>query len=91
MRRVVAVVSILLGTLTMGLVTAPVVTAGAATPTTTIYDSTGPGASQLTSLAYEATQATEIGDQVRALATEVLPVIRERWSGRTGPDRRRRL
>ena len=65
MRRVVAVVSILLGTLTMGLVAAPVVTAGAAAPTTTIYDSTDPTASQLPSLAFEATQATEIGDQVQ--------------------------
>ncbi len=64
MRRISAVLAVLVGTLTMGLVTGPPTVAGATTPTTTIYDSTNPSASTLPSLAYEATQATEIGNQV---------------------------
>jgi hypothetical protein len=51
----------------MGLVTTPITSAiaGAAGPTTTIYDSTDPTAVQLPSLAFEATAATEIGNQVQ--------------------------
>jgi hypothetical protein len=48
----------------MGLVTVPPSVAGATSPTTTIYDSTDPASVQLPSLAFQATQATEIGNQV---------------------------
>jgi len=50
----------------MGLVSAPAVSsvAGAATLTTPVYDSTDPSAAQLPSLSFEATGATEIGNQV---------------------------
>jgi hypothetical protein len=66
MRRVLAVLSVLLGTVTMGLVTTPVTTAvaGAAAPTTTIYDSTDPTATSLVSQCYECAQVTQIGNQV---------------------------
>ena len=65
MRRVLVVLAVLAGTLTMGLVTVPPTVAGAVTPTTTIYDSTVPAATSLISLAYQATQATEIGNQIQ--------------------------
>ncbi len=67
MRRLLAALSVLIGTLTLGLVTAPMtaVVAGAATPSAPIYDSTDPGVGHLPSLAYEATAATEIGNQVQ--------------------------
>ena len=50
----------------MGLVTTPVATsvAGAAAPSTTIYDSTEPSATSLVSECYECSQNTEIGNQV---------------------------
>ena len=48
----------------MGLVTIPPAVAGATTPTTTMYDSTDPASAQLSSLAFQATQATEIGNQI---------------------------
>ena len=65
MRRVLAVLAVLAGTLTMGLVTSHPTVAGATAPTTTIYDSTDPAVAQLPSLAYQATQATEIGNQIQ--------------------------
>jgi hypothetical protein len=49
----------------MGLVTSHPTVAGATAPTTTIYDSTDPAVAQLPSLAYQATQATEIGNQIQ--------------------------
>ena len=48
----------------MGLVTVPTAVAGATAPTTTIYDSTDPASVQVPSLAFQAVQATEIGNQV---------------------------
>ena len=64
MRRVLAVLSVLLGTLTMGMVTAPASVAGATSPTTTIYDSTDPTSTSLVSQCYECAQVTQIGNQV---------------------------
>jgi len=64
MRRVLAVLAVLAGTLTMGLVTAPSTVAGAAGPGTTIYDSTTPGATSLASYCFECAQVQEIGNQV---------------------------
>ena len=90
MRRVLAVLSVLLGTLTMGLVTTPVTTAvaGAAAPSTTIYDSTDPTATSLASQCYECAQVTEIGNQVsfgsgnRTLSS--VTVQMESWACETG-------
>jgi len=68
MRRVLAVVAVLVGTLTMGVVTAiPRVAAGAATPTTTIYNSTDPTAvgQNLGSLGQEAYAFSKIGNEIQ--------------------------
>ena len=65
MRRIIVVLSVLVGTLTMGLVTVPVSVAGAVTPTTTIYDSTDPSSPALVSQPFEAQQATEVGNQIQ--------------------------
>ena len=68
MRRVLAVLSVLLGTFTMGVVTASVAptVAGAATPTTAIYDSTtgSPPSSYVYSFPFQATQASEVGNEI---------------------------
>lgn len=68
MRRVLAVLSVLLGTLTMGVVTASVAptVAGATVPTTTIYDSTtgNPPSSYVYSFPFQASQSSEVGNEV---------------------------
>ena len=65
MKRMLAVVAVLLGTLAIGLVTAPTTVAGAAGPTTTtIYDSTDAGASSLVSQCFDCEQMSQIGNQI---------------------------
>ncbi len=64
MKRMLAVVAVVLGTLAMGLTTAPATVAGAAGPTTTIYDSTQAGASSLVSQCFDCEQMSQIGNQV---------------------------
>ena len=64
MRRVLAVLSVLIGTLTMSLVTIPPAVAGATSPTTTVYDSTDPGSRALVSQPFQAQQATEVGNEI---------------------------
>ena len=68
MRRLMAVLAVLVGTVTMGLVTVPTAVAGAAGATQTIYNNTTTAATRTLdydwSAAYEATQMGEFGNQV---------------------------
>lgn len=72
----------------MGLVTAPAAVSGAATPTTTVYDSTQVGATSLVSQCFECAQVAEIGNQVAlAPGSHVLnnvTVTMESWGCEAG-------
>ena len=65
MKRMLAVLAVVFGTLAVSWMAAPATVAGAAGPTTTtIYDSTEAGASSLVSQCFDCAQMTQIGDQV---------------------------
>ena len=94
MRRLFAVLTVLLGTLTMGLVTAPATTgvAGATGLTTVGYDTTiSPNPVSLPSEGYEATSTSEMGQQIQLVPgtsdqIDNVVVDMESWACETGGD-----
>jgi hypothetical protein len=90
MRRVMAAVAVLIGTLTAGLVTAPTAVSGATSPTVTAYDTTiSPNPVSLPSEGFEATSTSEMGQQVafsagtsRSLSNVVVDM--DSWACQTG-------